>query len=79
MNMHPLLQTVLAELKVAAENLDKNVNRLGTLKPKWQADAEVYAMARELFDPEELDRIEREEVGKGIPYSQVKKRLELGK
>jgi hypothetical protein len=72
----PSLQQFLQNLKEATEVLDKDGNLLGVFKPKSQLDAEVVAIAAKLFDPAELDRIEREESGKGIRFSEVKKRLQ---
>ncbi len=70
------LQQVLAGITEASHFVDDNGNILGVFTPKCQTDAEVIAMAQKVFDPVELDRRYREEKGEGIPYAEVKKRLQ---
>jgi hypothetical protein len=49
---------------------------LGVYSPVLSPEEEAfYARAHELFDPEELDRIEREEKGQGRPLAELWERL----
>lgn len=69
-------QQMLSGITEISEIVDGNGKVIGIFKPKCLMDAELVAIAAKLFDPADLDRIEREESGKGIPYTEVKKRLQ---
>ena len=75
--INPSMQLVLADLKEVTEVLDGDGNLIGVFKPKCKVEAELYAAAAKLFDPQELDRRLREEGGKGVPYAEVKRRLQV--
>ena len=70
------IQQWLERLKDVTEIRDDKGNVIGIFTPADNTEAEMYARAKALFDPQEMERLAREYEGKGRPLAEIWKDLE---
>ncbi len=70
------VRSLLGELTERTEVRDSDGKLLGYFTPQSQTDAELYARARKLFDPVELEHRVKTQHGQGYTIDEVMRRLE---
>jgi len=72
----PALERWLETLQEVTEIRDANGKCLGTFTPAMSAEEiALYEKAKQLFDPEETERILRDQRGQGVPLAEFWKAL----